>query len=218
MEKELRYCKTTAYRTFEDDNKKRFISGYASVYGVKSKLLYEYTNSGIEEFYEIIERGAFANILATPDLDVIFNFNHKSDVVIARNTSGTLKLSEDEYGLKFEALVPNTTDGNNLYELIQRGDISENSFAFWVTGDDYVIERDEETKIPLRRIKNIAGLFDVSAVIIPAYPKTVLSTEVRSKLENIITLNNEKTSETTEDIYKDNENLVQRFRITKLIK
>ncbi len=152
-----------------EENDEKIIEGYALTYNTRSKLLYN-------SFYEVIEKGAFDNVLRSDDLDVIFNFNHNNDNVMARTKNDTLKLNSDEKGLFFRAILPNTTVANDLYELVKRGDISENSFAFLPAKDGYRIEPlDEgEDDVELITITEVERLRDVSAVTFPAYPETEL--------------------------------------------
>jgi len=172
MKFERRYFNSNEYsfRAVEKDGNK-YIEGYASVFGVRSKLILE---NG-ELFYEEINPGAFTEVLQRDGLDVIFNFNHNKDAVIARTTSGTLKLSEDEIGLAFRAEIqPEISDSKDLWYRIKRGDISENSFAFRVSENDYRWEPGED-EIPVRIIDRITDLRDVSSVTYAAYPETELT-------------------------------------------
>lgn len=76
-------------------------------------------------FREKIARGAFDRC----DLsDVIMCFNHNTDSILARTTSGTLRLEVDDVGLRFAFEAPNTTSGSDMLELVRRGDVSKCSF------------------------------------------------------------------------------------------
>jgi len=154
------------FRAIEEEGKK-FIEGYAAVFEQRSKLIWE----GGKEFYEIMERGAFDDILADEALDVIYTFNHRADTIMARTKSGTLQLSADETGLKFRAEMPNTTQANDTYELVKRGDLYENSFIFSLEDKGQSWSRDESGN-NLRRINKVNGLFDVSTVNSGAYANT----------------------------------------------
>ncbi|NCZ81898.1 MAG: glycerophosphodiester phosphodiesterase [Betaproteobacteria bacterium] len=52
--------------------------------------------------------------------------NHDTTQVLASKRAGTLRLSEDSYGLRVEADLPLTTAGRDMAYLIKRGDISAN--------------------------------------------------------------------------------------------
>jgi phage head maturation protease len=66
--------------------------------------------------------------------------------------------------------VPDTTDGNDLWVLVERGDISGMSFGFRVTKETW----DETGAIPVRTIEKLE-LIEVSAVAWPAYEDTTLA-------------------------------------------
>jgi len=84
---------------------------------------------------------------------------------LARTASGTLRLSEDANGLKYEFDAPNTTLGNDLLEMIRRGDVNQSSFGFTVDDDTWE-ERDGKM---IRTINKVKKLYDVSPVTYPAY-------------------------------------------------
>lgn len=157
-----------SFRALEED-KGRFIEGYASVFNHRSKPIFE--NGKL--FYEVIARNAFDEALAAKQ-DVKFRFNHLRDSILARTRSKTLELSTDDNGLKYRASVPNTTLGNDVYEQIQRGDIFENSFAFIVRKGDDVWSIDNEGN-NIRTVNKVSALIDVSLVIDGAYSETTVS-------------------------------------------
>jgi phage head maturation protease len=85
-----------------------------------------------------------------------------------------LRLTLDEIGLVYEVDIPNARA--DVFELVQRGDVTKSSFAFVVPpdGDDWALN---DLDIPLRTLKSIK-LIDVAPVNAPAYADT--STAVRS--------------------------------------
>lgn len=155
-----------SFRAFEEEGK-RYLSGYASVFNVRSKPIFE--NNKL--FYEIVDPRAFDEVLSNPNLDVIYNVNHNNGSIMGRTKSGTLKLSTDKKGLRFICEVPNTTVGADVYELVSRGDLYECSFAFSVKNSDEVWTKDEDGN-NVRTIKKIAKLYDVSTVYSGAYAST----------------------------------------------
>ncbi|MBG9841764.1 peptidase U35 [Bacillus tropicus] len=142
------------------------ITGYAAVFNSKTTIC--------GWFNEVIEPGAFARSLSE-DGDIRALFNHNWDNVLGRTKSGTLKLEEDEKGLKFDVELPNTTTGRDLAESMSRGDINQCSFGFWVTEEEW----DYNVEPALRTIKEVE-LYEISVVSIPAYDDTEVSL-VRSK-------------------------------------
>ena len=129
------------------------VVGYGSVFNTLSNEL--------GGFREIIAEGAFDGRL---DDDVRFLINHDG-LPLARTTNGTLRLSTDERGLKYEAKVANTSLGRDLVELMRNGTINQSSFAFVVEDDSWEV-RDG---MNVRTINKVSRLYDVSAVTYPAY-------------------------------------------------
>ena len=132
----------------------RTVEGYASVFNSMSEDL--------GGFREIILPGAFSEVL---DNDVRALYNHDSNYLLARTTSGTLELKEDEKGLYYRFEMPNTSYGNDMLELFRRGDLSQSSFGFTVEKDSWRMEEGQH----VRYIERVGSLFDVSPVVFPAY-------------------------------------------------
>lgn len=87
-------------------------------------------------FQETICRGAFKKTLSeAPDVQLLMN--HEG-LPLARTTSGTLRLTEDERGLRVDAdLNPDDPDVQRLLPKVERGDIDAMSFGFTVTRQDW---------------------------------------------------------------------------------
>lgn len=117
-------------------------------------------------YSEIISRGAFDNVLADPNTDVRALWNHQTDGILARQSAGTLRLSVDDTGLAFDLDLPNTTLGNDVRELVKRGDVNGASFGFIPDEEEW----EERNGRQIRRHLSIAKLIDVSIVPFPAYP------------------------------------------------
>jgi HK97 family phage prohead protease len=140
--------------------------GYAAKFGVVSRTL-GYGNS---KFVEVIQRGAFADTLKNAEEDTIFNLEHINRFILGRKSSGTVKIYEDERGLAVECEIPETTYGNDLLVSIRRKDIKFMSFAFLPTTEEW-----DMSVTPHKRTVKAARLFDVAAVIDPAYLQTTVS-------------------------------------------
>jgi HK97 family phage prohead protease len=145
----------------------RTVEGYASVFNSMSEDL--------GGFREIILPNAFSDVL---DNDVRALYNHDSNYLLARTTSGTLELKEDEKGLYYRFEMPNTSYGNDMLELFRRGDLSQSSFGFTVEKDSWRMEDGQH----VRYIERVGSLFDVSPVVYPAY--TAASSGLRSAEPN----------------------------------
>lgn len=137
-------------------DEKRTLAGYAAVFNQDADIGGWWT--------ERLEPGSFAKTIAG---DIRALIDHDAGRVIGRTKSGTLRLSEDGKGLRVEIDIPNTTDGNDLWELVERGDVSGMSFGFRVLKQEW----DESIDPPVRTIKEVE-LYEVSAVAFPAYEGT----------------------------------------------
>ena len=122
---------------------------------------------------ETIDTGALD---ATDLRDVRFLVGHDFSMVpLARsrnnNENSTMQLMVNEAGMGIRVNLD--TEGNpraaELYSAIRRGDISGMSFAFTVDKDSW---DGLETVSPLRHIRSIDRVFEVSAVAFPAYEGT----------------------------------------------
>src|SRR5690625_4833067 len=161
---EIRDLMTNKIEIREDDDGNRTINGYAVKWEMKSQVLGMFF-----KFREQIKRGAFLESLNNDDQR--FLWSHDTSKVLGRRQNNTLRLQEDDIGLRFELDLPTTTLGNDTYESIKRGDVDGVSFGFNVQ-DDEVDEPEDD--MPLRTIKK-AKLMEVSAVAFPAYPDSEVS-------------------------------------------
>ena len=117
------------------------IVGYAAKFDTLSLPM-----GGPKGFREKIDSRAFDSDLQNRALDCRALMNHDPNLILGRTTSGTLRLSKDAVGLKFEIDPPNTQYARDLVESIRRGDISQCSFSFRVMKDG-----DEWTEDPGRK-------------------------------------------------------------------
>lgn len=142
----------------QDDNGRTVIRGYAAVFESESRDL--------GGFVEIVERGAFDDVMRS-NPDVFGKYNHER--VIGRTTSGTMRLTVDERGLRYEIDPPRSAA--DVVELIERGDVRGSSFAFRSKPADESWTRDANGRM-IRRIKKFSYLGDAGPVDTPAYLAT----------------------------------------------
>jgi HK97 family phage prohead protease len=150
--------RSIAYSNLElrASNDGKTLVGYAAVFDSPSEPLpwTEYVRSGA--FRKTINDGA----------DVRLLIDHEG-IPLARTRSGTLKLQEDEVGLRVEAQLDETNpDAARVMSALKRGDLSQMSFAFRTVKDSWSENR------TVRDLKEVQ-LFDVSVVTYPAYEQTV---------------------------------------------
>jgi len=121
-------------------------------------------------FTERIAPGAFKDILKTSDTRALFN--HDSNMLLGRQSAGTLEMNETKTALEFRVKLGNTTVANDVREHVARGDIQGNSFSFRVGADEW---EDIDSDLPKRTITKVSELLDVGPVTFPAYESTTVS-------------------------------------------
>lgn len=141
---------------FRAEGNRLVIEGYAYRFHKRSQNL--------GGFVEQILPGAGEESAKADDIRALFN--HDSNLILGRNTSGTLRVGEDSEGLLYEI------DGDirqsyvqDLMIALERGDVNQSSFGFRAIDTDWGFTEDE---FPLRSVVKMS-LFDVSPVTFPAY-------------------------------------------------
>lgn len=147
-------------------------------------IVYEQkTNLGC--FEEVIEKGALkgANLK-----DVLFFINHDiNKIPLARsrnnNVNSTMQLKVDDEGLEIiaELDIENNSEARSLYSAIERQDITGMSFMFQIDKEEW---EDLNSDLPLRRIKKISIVREVSAVCFPAYEGTSINARDNMALDS----------------------------------
>lgn len=139
-------------------------TGYAALFDSPSEPL---------PFTERIAKGAFKRSLRSRN-DIKFLWNHDSGEILGSTRARTMTLSEDDRGLKVEGMLPNTSRGRDVAELLRRGDVDAMSFGFSVPqgGDTWSNDGSERTLKSVR-------LHEVSVVAWPAYTATAGTVSVR---------------------------------------
>lgn len=138
------------------------VVGYAAVFDVLSVELWG--------FFEKVKPGAFSKTIGESDVRALWN--HNSDMVLGRTKSGTLRLKEDEIGLRIEVEPPEAQWARDAVVTIERGDVDQMSFGF-NTMRDYWYQEDGGGGRLIRELLEVR-LFDVSPVTFPAYPDTTV--------------------------------------------
>jgi len=168
---------------FRADGDVKKLVGYSAVF--------DQFSDDLGGFKEIIRKGTFARTIIEDDVRALFN--HDEDYVIGRNRNGTLKLEEDDHGLKVEIIPPDTQFAKDLMTLIERGDINQMSFGFITRKDQW----DETDPNNIVRTLLDVQLWDVSPVTYPAFKQTSIGVrtaeEIYTEFRNIQLLRNQET-------------------------
>lgn len=159
-QRENRFYRMQSLEVRASDDSPTMITGYAAVFDIETDI------GGY--FREKIAKGAFTEALGQSDVHALYNHNY--DRVLGRMKSKTLRISEDDRGLRVEIDLPDTQEARDLGELMERGDIDEMSFGFSMDGGKQ--EWDDSGETPLRTIIAVGELYDVSVCPRGAYPDT----------------------------------------------
>lgn len=137
-------------------------------------VVYDQLSLDMGGWQEVIKPGAAARTLAAQP-DVRFLINHDPNLLLARSSSGTLTLGEDNDGITIDAAMADVSYARDLAVLLERGDLSQMSFGFWITRDEW------SGNLHVVHEFDLDG-GDVSAVTFPAFAQT--SAELRSFAES----------------------------------
>ena len=166
----------------EGDDARAILSGYAARFNSRSSPIGQY-------FVETIERDAFAS---TDMTDVPALFDHDSSKILGRTTAGSLRLTVDEQGLRYEVdLDLLDPDAISAQRKLATKKVTGSSFAFTV-GDDNWEQGDDG--LWLRTIKRIDRLYDVGPVTYPAYPAASAALRSLKERDPLATMTAEERS------------------------
>ncbi len=147
------------------------LGGYAAVFNQETIIE---GRDGVR-WREKIAPSAFTDAIGRDD--VIAAVNHDSKMVLGRSRKGTLTLTSDAHGLRYDVTLPNTTLAKDTVENVRNGNLSGSSFRFTTgKGDIRVVKEsgrsaDDLPLIVVERVK----LIDVGPVTFPAYEGTTVS-------------------------------------------
>lgn len=155
-----------SFRAVDDEEEKGIIEGTPIVFNQDTKM-----QDWAGEYIERIDPHALDNA----DLkDIRLFVNHDiNKIALARtkNGKGTMSFHIDEEGLHIKANldIENNQEASALYSAIKRGDMDGMSFMFRIKSQEWL---DIDSDCPIRVIKEISIVHEVSVVNFPAYPQT----------------------------------------------
>jgi uncharacterized protein len=166
---------TLETRADANGKEQRYAVGYAAVY-------YDGTEATqYRMFDDLVERvmpGAFETSIGRDDVAGLFN--HDPSAVLGRKSAGTLTLTTDALGLRYEILLGETTVARDTAIMLERGDVWGSSFSFTVDGQRWV----EGPALTVRELTQVT-LYDVGPVTFPAYKGTSSGLRSESDCEEI---------------------------------
>ncbi|MBR5013444.1 MAG: HK97 family phage prohead protease [Bacteroidales bacterium] len=165
------YADQRFLRTRPEDFKTRdadgnpIIEGYFAVFNSNYELW--------EGASESIAPTAFDNTLSG---DIRALINHDTTLVIGRTTNGTLELKVDSRGLWGRIKInPKDQDAMNIHARVERGDVTQCSFGFYIREEETEYLPDGSIHWTLTDVE----LFEVSCCTFPAYEETSISARKR---------------------------------------
>lgn len=147
------------------------VKGTAVVYGSPSHPL---------PFIETVQRGAFTRALAKPDTDIRLLRAHNDEMILARQSAGTLTVRDTIRGLEFEADIVPTSYGQDTALLVRTGHLSECSFGFTVADDEWSRDGSERT------ILEIGSIYELSLCDRGAYGATTVEGRSVQEIERFV--------------------------------
>lgn len=154
---ERRFLSNGELRVQSDNNGKKIV-GYAAKFSPS-------LSDDLGGWRERLDPHCFDASLAG-NVDCRALWNHDRNHVLGRTTSGTLHLTTNSTGLFYEIDPPDTQLAKDLMTSMERGDVTNSSFAFVCLQDDW----SQSVNGDIIRTVLKATLIDVSPVTYPAYP------------------------------------------------
>lgn len=126
-----------------------------------------YGNTG---FYEMVDPHALDETLKN-NRDICCFYNHNTDIVLGRESNGTLKVELKEDGLYGTCRINlNDTDCRNAYERIRGGYVNGCSFGAYIN-DEELTEIDGEQVFVVKDV----DLLEISPCAMPFYEETTVT-------------------------------------------
>lgn len=121
-------------------------------------------------FRERILPGAFDKLLTRQRgrSEILSYYNHNSDLLLGRESAGTLTVTSDAKGISYTVEPPDTSAGRDVLALVRSRNLTGSSFAFTVGSKGERFTTDESGKA-IREIVDASGLYELGPVNVPAY-------------------------------------------------
>jgi HK97 family phage prohead protease len=122
-------------------------------------------------FRERILPGSFDKILNRQRGrgEILSYYNHNSDMLLGRESAGTLEITADDRGVSYVVEPPDTSAGRDVLALVRSRNLRGSSFAFTVSQKGGERFTNDENGKAIREIVEASGLYEVGPVNVPAY-------------------------------------------------
>lgn len=181
--------------TIQLDKTDRVLSGYALLFDQKSSPMYFPDEDGnLVPYYEVIPKSA---LNGADFSDVILDFNHNVDNLLARTMNGSLTLAVDDVGLKFTAKLNASQFASDIFENVRSGLISQ--MSFWAGCTGYSSDETQPDGSHIITVDQLPVFVDVALVTFPQYSQTNVdisrsNLQKKSKQENELKLKRDKSN------------------------
>ena len=141
-----------------------------------------------KQFVEIIYREAVQEAIEQENVDIILNYNHDDNKMLARYNpsmgASSLKMEVREEGLWVESELPDTEHGKEVRVHLREGNLYGMSFVYYTKLNSTDVEWSRtEGGVLVRHIKHIRRINDVSVVRRPAFPTSSVQLYERAMKE-----------------------------------
>jgi HK97 family phage prohead protease len=163
------------------DGQPKKITGYGAVFFREGDPATEYQLW--QDTYERIMPGAFDEAIRSDD--PVSLFNHDANFVLGRKSAGTLAISIDAKGLRYEVTPPGSQTIQDLVVgPVERGEIRGSSFMFRPTDVAWVEQVRDGRSVSIREIRSVK-LYELGPVLFPAYEGTTTGLRSAGDVETL---------------------------------
>jgi len=150
----------------------RTVFGYSIVFNRESVVMFD----RCDLFREVIKPGAI-DLQTLKQYDITMTAFHNREKLLARwkKGEGTLKLSVDNFGVRYEFEAPSSPLGEEILSSIKRGDMTGASFTFSESGTVQT-ETEDPDGILRHTITKLGAISEMTIAANPAYPDTTAET------------------------------------------
>ncbi len=132
-------------------------------------VVYNSYSEDLGGFIEVALPGSGAKTIAEQDVRSLLN--HNPDNLLGRKGAGTLRLSSDARGVRYEVDLLDTQTARDVRTHVAAGNLAGSSFTFQVIGRDGQSWTRNARGYPVRQLHEFR-MRDIGPVVFPAYAQT----------------------------------------------
>ena len=161
-----------------DGSGRTVLRGLGVPYGSVSRIVGRLKGTPVRE---VIRQGAFTEVLrkqAEQNVDIVSFYNHDENMILARQSAGTLIVTEQDDGVHYEIALARTTYAGDLAENVRVGNVAGSSFMFAARSPGLVVTK--EAGVYMRDVQRASALLELGPVVSPAYAASDCQVSARS--------------------------------------